>query len=743
MKAVTRCCAVLFVATLTILPVFAQSAGSFYKKGTEAETRQDYEAAYEFFRQAREKDPKDLRVRSAYDRTRFLASAAHIHRGQQLRQDGKLGEAQAEFEKALKIDPSGYMAQQELRRLQFQIAQANDPNARPALSGTDAKVAQIASPVQLAPLSTQPITLHLTEDSKSVYSAVGKLAGLNVIFDPDYNSKRITVDLTSVNLDEAMRIVALESHTFWRAITPNTIYVATDSTAKRKDLEPQSLRTFYLANVAVNTDINDVVNALRTVLELKFAQAMPNQNAVVVRGTPDQLALAEKLINDIDKARPEVIVDVAIMEVSREKVKNLGLVSPLSSSTAASVTLETLASTSGSSSTSSLTLNTLKNLSSGNFALSLPSATLTALLTDSNTKILENPQVRSVDGQKASLKIGTRVPSATGSTSAASTTSSLVSSTSFTYIDVGVNIDITPHIHANRDVSLKVVLEVSSVTGYVTIAGVSEPEIGQHKYENEIWVKDGEECLLGGMFEQHDTKTMKGMPWLSQVPVLKYLFGEQDTDKLNDEMVISLTPHVVRMQDVDETNTRPVDVGTASNVSIHYNPPIVDPAADAAPATVRPPRSANQPASQPAPVAGQGAVLGFEQPTVSQKQGETFSVNVQLGGGQNIAALPMQLHYDARQLQLVNITSGGVFSRDGQVSTLVHREDEAKGISQITLSRPPGAPGVSGDGSTVLTLTFVAMQRGQSVLAIEQAQLRDSAGASQPVNGAQAVVSIR
>src|SRR6202041_3663398 len=197
-------------------------------------------------------------------------------------------------------------------------------------SGLERKIKEAQGPIELAPISIVPITVKLTEDSKVIYQTVGQLAGINVLFDPDYTSRRIKVELNGVTLEEALEITALESKTFWRPVTQNTIFVAQDSVAKRKELEQSVLKTFYLSNLSQASELQDVVNAIRSVLDVQRVQQLLSQNAVVVRGTPDQIALAQKLVEDLDKAHPEVLVDIAVMEVSKDKSRTLGLSPPTS-----------------------------------------------------------------------------------------------------------------------------------------------------------------------------------------------------------------------------------------------------------------------------------------------------------------------------------------------------------------------------------------------------------------------------
>src|SRR6266478_4088692 len=645
----------------------AASANSLFKKGKDAEARQNYEQAYEYYKQAYDLKPKDLAYRAAYERLRFYAGASHVKRGQLLRDSGKLDEALAEFQKAVEVDPSSPIAQQEIRRTQQMIDAAKAPGpkaATPAPSGLEQRVQEAQGPVELATISNIPITLKLTEDTKVIYETVGKLAGINVLFDPDYTSRRVKIELNGVTLEQALQIIALESKTFWRPVTPNTIFVASDTPAKRKDVEQSVIKTFYLANLSQPTELQDVVNALRQILEISRIQPLPSQGALVVRGTPDQIALAEKLVGDLDKARPEVIVEVAIMQVSRDKTRNLGISPPTSATVALqnniNTTTSTATTTTSSSSTSGtanqINLNRLGNLKATDFTVTIPPATATALFSDSSTKLIQNPQIRAVDGQKASLKIGDRVPVATGSfqPGIGGVGINPLVNTQFQYLDVGVNIDITPRVHAGREVTLKISLDISSVTGQSNIGGISQPIIGQRKIEHEIRLKEGEVNLLGGILENQDIKSLSGIPGLAQVPILKYLFSQTNTEHKENEIVFALIPHIIRGQELSDLNQKALQVGTASAIELRrVNRPATPapapgqtmaPASQPVAPTTAPPANPQQ--TSPPQAAAGGATFVFDPAAVNQKVGATFAVNVLLTGAQNVYSVALQVSYD-------------------------------------------------------------------------------------------------
>jgi general secretion pathway protein D len=753
MRRLMRPAVFLLLVAVVTLPAIADKAKDLFAKGQDAEARQQYETAYGFFKQAYDLKPKDLRYRAAFERIRFEAAASIVHNGQKLREDGKLDDAVAEFQKALAIDPSLFIAKQELTRTLKMINDQRNPQPQAAGPpvGLERRVHDAAGPVELAPISNIPITVKLTDKSDTVFRTIGQLAGINVLFDPDYTPRQIKVELNGVTLEEALEITALESKTFWRPVTLNTIFVAQDNPAKRKELEQSVLKTFYLTNLSAPTELQDVVNAIRAVLDVQRVQQLLSQNALVVRGTPDQIALAEKLVEDLDKARPEVIVDIAIMQVSKDRSRTLGLSPPtsatvtlqsnLSSTTTTNGTTTTGSGTTTTGSTNGLNLNTLGNLNATDFQVTIPSANLSAVMGNSDTKLIQNPQIRALDGQKASLKIGDRVPVATGSfqPGIGGVGINPLVNTQFQYLDVGVNIDITPHVHANGEVTLKISMDVSAVTGQSNIGGISQPIIGQRKIEHEIRLKDGEANLMGGIMEDQQTKSLSGIPGLAQIPILKYLFGQTQQDHSENEIIFAIVPHIIRGTDVSEMNQRAIDIGTSTTIELrHSSKPQAapTPAQPVAPATQPP---ANQTA---APNAGGTASFLFDPPTIQAAKGNTFVVNLLLSGAQNVHSVPVQLNYDPKMLQLVNVSNGGFLSQDGQAVALVHREDEMVGQSTITATRPPGAGGVSGQGA-VVTLTFQAKADGQTPLTITRGGARDPGLQAITVNGAQASVTVQ
>lgn len=805
MRRVARSLALILILS-ALLPTASwakDSPKTLYKKGVNAEARHDYVAAYEFYKQAYDQEPTNLKYQVPYERTRFLAAATLVHRGQKLRDQGKLQEALALFQQAIEIDPSNDLAAQEIRRTQqmMQKESGGPPKAPPSSSRREEedplrrRLEEATPPAELAPLSNIPLAaLEMTDDSKVLYETLGKLGNINVLFDPDYTSRRLTIRLQKVNLQEALDIVALQSRTFWRPVTSNTIFVAQDTQAKRRELEQNVVKTFYLGNVSGPTDLQDIVNAIRTVLEVQRIQQIPSQSAIVVKGTPDQLALAEKMIDDIDKAKPEVIVDVIVAQVRQDKLRNLGITPPQNATVALQSVGTTVSTSGGGTTTAPLNFNDLQHLNSTNYVVTIDPLKAVALFSDANSRIMQSPRIRASDNEKAQLKVADKIPIATGSfgtpVGVGAAVGAVGVNTQFTYTDVGVILEITPRVHPDGQVTLKTVMEISNQNGFSIIGGIQQPIISTRRVEHTIRLNDGEMNLMGGILETQETKNSSGTPFLGEIPLLKYLFAQQQHEVIHNEIVFLLVPHIVRSQELNELNKRAFDVGTGSGIDLHIaakprpevtatpvasavpaqpalaapasstgTAPTGIPAAQPAPSTRTAAAPAMAPAVQPAPPATGPAVLAspaagppkappggpislkLDPASLTQQQGSTFSLNVTLAHGQDIASVPIQITYDAKVLQFVSVTNGEFLGRDGQPVALVHRDDPSAGKLQVTAQRPPGTQGISGDGA-VFSLIFVAKSKGAGTISIAIPGARNSQNQPLDTLGSQAAVTV-
>ncbi len=707
-----------------------------YKAGKRAEDLKDWDTALIYYQKALQADPKNVEYKLKVARIRFEAGQAHVELGLKAREKGQLQLALAEFQKGLSIDPSSPIAEQEIRRTTEAIAaqEAAAGTAPPAPQRDELKLME--SPPELRPLSRAPINLKITNDAKIVFETIGKLAGVTVIFDPDFPARRIAAELTNVTLEQALDVISLQSKAFWKPVTSNIILVIPEQPQKRRDYEEQVVRTFYLGNTVQPQDLTEIVTGLRQLLDLKRIQQMNSQNAIVIRDTPDKLLLAEKIIRDIDRPKPEVVIQVTVLQARRDRLRDLGIRPDTSAQLVFTPsTTTTTGGTTGTTPTNRLPLNEVSGLSSRDYSVTLPGATATALLTDSTTKLIQNPQIRVVDGQAAKLNVGDRVPVATGSfqagvgvgttggAAAAGIVNPLVN-TQFQYIDVGVNVDITPRIHLNREISMKVSVEVSSVSGRTNIGGIEQPIISQRKINHDVRLKEGEVSILGGLIDRSDTKSIAGWPGFARIPILRYFFSGERVESVENEVLIVLVPRIVRALSITPENLAGISTGTETNVQVRREE---QGQAPLPPPTV--PSPAAQPQVQPpAPAPQQEGGTGrirFEPPNFSLKPGDTATVSVVVEDVTDLFSIPFLVQYNPAVVSLEEVRHGGFLSGGTQEIAIVQRIDRERGNAVISATRQPNTSGVTGTG-TLVGLMIKAVGTGESKLSVVQVNARDS-----------------
>jgi general secretion pathway protein D len=710
-----------------------------YNQGLKAQTLQDYDAAFTYYQKALKADPYNATYKIKLNQARFEAGEFHVKKGLELRKKGDLQGAAGEFQRALAIDPASSIAEQELNKTIEMIGQKNREIDAAAEPPSDSNQQALASmPPEIKPLSRAPINLKMSNDAKIVFDTIGKLAGLTMIYDPDFPARRITVELTNVTLEQALEIASLESKAFVKPVTENIVFVIPDQPQKRRDYEEQVVKTFYLSNTVQPQDLTEIVTGLRQLLELKRVQQLNSQNAIIVRDSPDKLLLAEKLIHDIDKAKPEVVIQVEVLQARTDRLRDLGVL-PGQSATLAFNPGGTTSSSGGTSTTTPFTLDQLKHLSTKDYSITLPGATASAVMTDTYTKIIQNPEIRSVEGQPAKLRVGDRVPVATGSfqagvgvgsTGGAGFVNPLVN-TQFTYLDVGVNVDITPRVHPNHEVSLKIKVEVSSVTGTSTIGGIQQPIISQRTIDHDIRLKEGEVNILGGLFERTDTRTLNGWPGVSKIPILRYLFSDDKVDHQDNEVLIVLIPRIVRMPEWTKADMRPLFSGTETNIQVKRESEVRAPtqqpqSAPAPPPTVPGPAAGTAAAAGTAPGAASSAArIRFEPQSLSLKAGQTATLGVVVENVNDLFSIPLLLQYNPAVISVEELKHGGFLSGGTQEIAMVQQVFREKGQAIISATRQPNTPGVSGSG-TLIGVVVRALAPGSTNLSIVQVNAKDS-----------------
>lgn len=549
----------LFVVGTLVLFCLGCGGGSVaFREGRKAELRKDYDTALVNFEKAVQAEPENAQYLIREKLARTQAATFHLKQGRRHLAGGRPDEAAGEFQKAVSIDPTNEAAAQELVRLlaaQAAVKHQRESALRQALKARDET--GVTTGVQLKPFPPEPLAhFHLSADSRKVFETLGKLAEVNVAFTPDFQPRPVSVDLTNVNLEEALRVLAYQTRTFWKAVTLNTILIIPDTPNNRRDYDEEVVKTVYLSNPLAPADRTAVTTALKQILGLQRIIDNPDANAIILRDTPAKVAAAERMIRELDRGKAEVLVEVSILEADRTRLRDLGLV-PGSTATLAFTPPTT---------TGALPLNQLGRLSSRDFSIILPSALASALLSDTRIRILQNPQVRVTDGQTAKLRIGSRIPYATGSflpsLGAGTATGGLIASTQFQYQDVGVNLDLTPHLMANGEISLHAVIEISSLQADRNVGGLSQPTFGQRRIEHDIRLKEGEVSLLGGLVESTEKLTVVGLPGLGQIPGLKYFFSGQRREREETEVLVMLTPRLIRLPELPTETAKILPMGS-------------------------------------------------------------------------------------------------------------------------------------------------------------------------------------
>jgi general secretion pathway protein D len=791
----------LLIAALAVsigggfLEARTKKADKLVTEGRQAEVRKQFDRALELYERALSEDPGDAGYQLAVRRIRFDAAQAHVDAGQKLRQEGKLAEALQHFERAYAIDPSSSIAEQEVRRTREMIEQEKKRQAQPGpkaevspeergLTPADAarrrtaeRVASIQPVPELKPISTQPINFVMNNQSPRVlFETVGKMAGINVIFDPDYMTqgavRNQSVEFNNTSLEEALDYLAVMTKSFWKPLSANTIFVTQDNTTKRRDYQEMVMKVYYLSNITTAQELQEVITTVRSITDIKRIFAYGSQSAIVVRGEVDQVALADKIVADLDKPRAEVVVDVLVLSVVKAKTRDLtaaiapaGLKLPITYSPRYG-TLPASSSTSGatttatSTSSGAISLGNLGKTNEKDWTVVLPSGNIEAIMNDRDTRVLQSPRIRVADSQKATLHVGDKVPIATGSYSSgvgAASYNPLVQ-TQFQFQDVGVKMELTPKIHAGGEVSLHVDAETSSVKDRIDVGGVSQPIIGQTKVTHDIRIKEGEASVLGGLIQEQESKTVTGVPGLSSIPLIRRLFTSESIDKSESELLIVLIPHIVRSPDITPDNLRTVDVGTDTVTKLNYarrRPapaeaekaaprPLVPQASPAAPAAApRPaPLAGPQPGSPPptappvvsatpsgpAPAAAQSRQprFVFTPSQVNAQAGSTVSISVGAENVSDLFAASMRLKFDPRVLRLADVSAGGLLGSDGKTPAPVSKNIlNDTGDATVLVRRFPVDGGVSGSGP-VVTLVFQVVGSGVTNVSFPDLTLRNT-----------------
>ncbi len=536
------------------------------RQGEKAMKRGNWDGAVYYYLEALSSDPENVEYKMALIRARQKAAQEHFKRAMTYKRLGKLMAARDELRMAVELDPTHQFAEQELRQVEKDIEVLSRPNGKETLEEMKRRAAEAkVKPPILNPRSKEPITLSFPRPTpvKEIYKALAKAFGFNVLFDPKLKDDKITVELNDVTPERALETVMQGAGHFYKVLDEHSIIVADDTPQNRRKYQDMVIKTYILSNA----EVKDIDKLLRSLIEARRLATNEQLNAITLRDTADKVAIAEKLIQTNDKAKAEVMVDVELMEVNASKIRNLGA----SLSTYAFNVSRT---GSDEENPASVSLNGFSNIFNGNdWVVNIPSVMVNLIQSSSDAVSLAQPQMRITEGEKGSLVIGDRQPIPVTTFNTANTVGgNVVPLTSYQYQDVGIKIDVEPRVHHNREITLKLKVEVSQVNGYTD---ANYPIIGTRTINTVIRLKDGETSMLVGLYKEDKSISRTETPLLSKIPILGHLFTNDSRNKKTTDLVLTLTPHIIRFPDIEEQDLAPLWVGTESRISYFGSSPRV------------------------------------------------------------------------------------------------------------------------------------------------------------------------
>jgi general secretion pathway protein D len=782
----------LAIALAILAGCVSQSA---FRQAELAAKREDWDGAVLGYSKALGLDPGNDRYGAALLRAKLRASAVHFERGKRYLQSQQLELAITELEQTIFLDPENQYAKVELDRAKLKLDRLHSSPSEIEAAKAEARKKSLAPP-KLSPTSNLPIVVKFKDQEiGKIYDAVSHIAGINFLYDDklDQDPKlKKSVDLAGVNLEQAMDILMMQFKHFYKVIDEHTLFIAQDNRAKRTELEDKVIRTFFLSN----GDTKQVNTLLRSLLEVRKIAENPQLNSITIKDSPDVVEVAEKIIDANDKAKAELIIDCELLEINRATLQNLGI--DLSSKTLALTFM---------GGGVSLPLNGLNALrQQGNWTIGpIPGAIINFLKSDSDTKTISKPQVRVTEGEKAELHIGDRVPIPTTTFNTSNTVGgNIVPVTSFTYQNTGIQLTIEPRVHHNREVTLKLNVEVSSVSGSVTVeGGVNQPIIGTRQIQTVVRLKDGETNMLSGLIKEDETLARSGIPGISSIPGINRLFGNQSHNHTVLDIILTLTPHIIRVPDISETDLEAIWVGTEDNTKLRTKSRNAfgetpfgggdDVTGSAAPAGTAAPNqpSPSGPGSNPsspssgkspltAPIPAMGSEEDEEEeefddmgeegdeeelpPEEAQKKeqaptsvaqvilvsprntyavGETVPVQVQLVGGQNIGSVPFHLRFNPAVLEFMPpAVEGDFLSQAGGPTVFVATEVQGAGEIVVGASRVGTPTGASGAG-LLASFQFRAKAPGSSTLSFTGSMVRDPNANNLPSSFTTSIINVQ
>ena len=719
-----------------LLAVIAAGCGASrtFGKGEEAARSGDWDAAVEHYRKAVQQDPGKPDYTIALSRAMLSASQRHLDQARVFEVRGQLDEALREYRRASEYDPPNRQVAGkvvEIERKIRDLAEAQQPRSNINQLRENARQ---SGPPPLFNLTQVLPSIRFTNASlRDILGSIGMSAGINVTFDNTFQDRQYSVQMDNSTLEEALSQITASNQLFYKVQSPRIIIVVPDNVQKRAQYEEQVIRTFFISHA----DATELAQTLNTVIRVGGGQVAPSispnkaANTIVVRATTAVMAIIERLIDVNDNPRAEILVDVQILEVNKNRTKQFGLdLGDYTIQTVFSPTADpvgTTASAGGGQASTSSTLSARpfnvnavsRGINTADFWAAVPSAAVRFLESDTETRLLAKTQLRGAEGQKMTLNLGEEVPvPSTTFTPVAQGGAAFNPLTSFTYRNVGVNVEVTPRVTYEGDISVELLVENGSLGDGLVVAGQSLPSFNTRKVVTKLRLRDGESNLLAGLLQEDERRSLRGFPTLLRLPVIKQLLSANDNTIGQTDIVMLMTPRLVRTHELTQQDVNPIFVGTQQNLGLQGPPPVIiqevqvpAPAAGAAAPAAAPqapapaaPAAANPPAAAPAPAPAANAAPGGGQVVVSPPStelrvgGGPYTVPISVTGVSRLSSMTMTITYNPAVLRVRTVQEGSFMRSGGVQASFTNRADASAGRVDIAIVRPGDATGVAGTG---------------------------------------------
>jgi general secretion pathway protein D len=771
-----------------------------YRRGQAEAKNGNWDMAVARLTRALQRDPDNIGYKIALENARIQASRQHATLARKHLAANELDLAAEELEIASKYDPSNKSASDDLAVVRGQIRKREEEKERlAAFDETKARAAALPVMPVLSPRSPNPILLTWGPDQslQKLLETLGRVAGVNIVFDDTFRDKNVSVKLNNITFQEALDQITQVNRLFYRVLDQNTLLIIPEQ--QRRTRDDAVLRTFYIQNA----DVKEIEAVLKSALGTGPRMVSnPTLGAITVVGTPDVIALAQRVLDLNDKPRGEVVIEVQVMEINRDKAKRYGL--ELANYGAGAAFSPTGADNEiTEDGFTNVRAHMLSSLSLADFVVSVPSAIFTQFLqTDAINKIVAAPKLRAAEGKKASLKIGREVPVPTTTFQSTSTGGgTFTPATNFNYRNVGVTMDITPKVSASGDITLDTTAEFSLLGGNIPVAGAGDlPTFLTRTVTGQVRVRDGETVLLGGLLQQDESDSMRGILGLQDIPILNSVFSSRTKSHTTTEVVISMTPHLVRAPKITADDLVGLNIGTTELIRLKgARPPLFGPAPEevpaptaspgpaasstakptpvtpsiqptqpAAPNGISPPRPGTltapenaagasatvglptapmpsptptpapaEPPADAAPTAARPVIATLAPPVATARVGDTTSLGIVVQGIQGVTAIEAILSFDASALEAVDVAAGSLLTLDGSAVGAEKTIEANRVRARFTRSVPAAGSGV------IATFTFRTLRNGTSSVKVEALSLSSTGGTVVPTVPSPAQVNVQ